>query len=111
MGAKAELNLLQEFLPFQSQRNGKFVEVTKTLCYCLVQKQRHNSEWKHISNAWDSKMLPENGTRFKLHGKLCKRKQSEMRRIEVMRVERKKPGGKATRVKARGKKSWRKASF
>ena len=41
MRTKAESYLLQEFLPLESQWNGKFVEVTKILCYCLIRKPKH----------------------------------------------------------------------
>ena len=44
MRTKAESYLLQEFLPLESRWNGKFVEVTKILCYCLIQKLKHHSE-------------------------------------------------------------------
>ena len=44
MRTKAESYLLQEFLPLESRWNGKFVEVTKILCYCLIQTQKHHSK-------------------------------------------------------------------
>ena len=45
---KEESYLLQELLPLESQWNGKFVEVTKILRYCLIQKQNINQNWTNL---------------------------------------------------------------
>ena len=49
MRTKAQSYLLQEFPPLQTQWNGKFVEVTKILCYCLIQTEKYlSAELKYI---------------------------------------------------------------
>ena len=48
MRTKAESYLLQELLPLESQRNGKFVEVTKILCFWLIPKQSINQNWTNL---------------------------------------------------------------